>query len=59
MCFSGQVLCFMIDDEAKKQFGPVFVLNYGKGERMLKVEISTELLNQPSVCIVTTQARDA
>lgn len=30
-----------IDDEAKKQYGPVLVLNYGKGERMLKVEIST------------------
>ena len=30
-----------IDDEAKKQFGPVLVLDYGKGERMLKVEIST------------------
>ena len=30
-----------IDDEAKKQFGPILVLNYGKGERMLKVEIST------------------
>ena len=30
-----------IDDEAKKIFGPVLVLNYGKGERMLKVEIST------------------
>lgn len=30
-----------IDDEAKKLFGPVIVLNYGKGERMLKVEIST------------------
>lgn len=30
-----------IDDEAKKQFGPIIVLNYGKGERMLKVEIST------------------
>lgn len=29
-----------IDDEAKKLFGPVLVLNYGKGERMLKVEIS-------------------
>lgn len=29
-----------IDDEAKKLYGPVFVLNYGKGERMLKVEIS-------------------
>lgn len=30
-----------IDDEAKKYYGPVLVLNYGKGERMLKVEIST------------------
>jgi len=30
-----------IDDEAKKLFGPVLVLDYGKGERMLKVEIST------------------
>lgn len=30
-----------IDDEAKKQFEPILVLNYGKGERMLKVEIST------------------
>lgn len=30
-----------IDDEAKKFYGPVLVLNYGKGERMLKVEIST------------------
>lgn len=29
-----------IDDEAKKLFGLVLVLNYGKGERMLKVEIS-------------------
>ena len=29
-----------INDEAKKLYGPVFVLNYGKGERMLKVEIS-------------------
>ena len=29
-----------IDDEAKKLFGPVLVLNYGKEERMLKVEIS-------------------
>ena len=29
-----------IDDEAKKLFGPVLVLNYGKGERMLKGEIS-------------------
>lgn len=30
-----------IDDEAKKYYGPVLVLNYGKGEQMLKVEIST------------------
>lgn len=30
-----------IDDEAKKLNGPVLVLNYAKGERMLKVEIST------------------
>lgn len=30
-----------IDDEAKKHYGAVMVLNYGKGERMLKVEIST------------------
>ena len=30
-----------IDDEAKKFYGPVLVLDYGKGERMLKVEIST------------------
>ena len=29
-----------IDAEAKKPYGPVLVLNYGKGERMLKVEIS-------------------
>lgn len=29
-----------IGDEAKKLYGPVLVLNYGKGERMLKVEIS-------------------
>lgn len=29
-----------IDDEAKKIYGPVLVLNYGKGERMLKLEIS-------------------
>lgn len=29
-----------IDDEAKKLYSPVLVLNYGKGERMLKVEIS-------------------
>ena len=30
-----------IDDEAQKLYGPILVLNYGKGERMLKVEIST------------------
>lgn len=30
-----------IDDEAKKFYGPVMVLDYGKDERMLKVEIST------------------
>ena len=30
-----------IHDEAKKFYGPVLVLDYGKGERMLKVEIST------------------
>ena len=29
-----------IDDESKKPYGPVLVLNYGKGVRMLKVEIS-------------------
>lgn len=29
-----------IDDEAKKLYDPVLVLNYGKGVRMLKVEIS-------------------
>lgn len=31
----------IIDDEAKKLYGPVLVLNYEKDERMLKVEIST------------------
>ena len=30
-----------IDDEANKFYGPILVLNYGKGERMLKVEVST------------------
>lgn len=30
-----------IDDEAKKFFGPLMVLDYGKGERKLKVEISS------------------
>lgn len=29
-----------IDDEAIKQYGLILVLNYGKGERMLKVEVS-------------------
>ena len=29
-----------IDDEANKFFGSIIVLNYGKGERMLKVEVS-------------------
>lgn len=29
-----------IDDEAMKFYGPILVLNYGKGERMLKVEVS-------------------
>ena len=29
-----------IDDEANMFYGPILVLNYGKGERMLKVEVS-------------------
>ena len=29
-----------IDDEAVKHYGILLVLNYGRGERMLKVEIS-------------------
>ena len=29
-----------IDDEAMKFYGPILVLNYGKDERMLKVEVS-------------------
>lgn len=29
-----------IDDEAMKYYGPILVLDYGKGERMLKVEVS-------------------
>jgi hypothetical protein len=29
-----------IDDEAQKFFGPILVLNYGNGERKMKVEIS-------------------
>jgi predicted nucleotidyltransferase component of viral defense system len=32
-----------IDDEAKKFFGLLFVLDYGKGERKLKIEISNRL----------------
>jgi predicted nucleotidyltransferase component of viral defense system len=32
-----------INDEAKKFFGPLFVLDYGKGERKLKIEISNRL----------------
>ena len=32
-----------IDDEAKKNYGLILVLDYGKGERMLKVEVSTRL----------------
>lgn len=32
-----------IDDEAMKFYGPILVLNYGKGERMLKVEVSNRL----------------
>jgi predicted nucleotidyltransferase component of viral defense system len=35
-----------INDEAKKFFGPVIVLNYGVGERNLKIEIS----NRQSDC---------
>lgn len=34
-----------IDDEAKKNFGLILVLDYGKGERMLKLEISTRMYN--------------
>ena len=32
-----------IDDEAQKFFGSILVLNYGSGERKLKVEISNRL----------------
>ncbi len=32
-----------ITDEAKKHFGPILVLNYGFGERNLKVEISNRI----------------
>jgi predicted nucleotidyltransferase component of viral defense system len=32
-----------LDDEAQKFFGPILVLNYEKGERKLKVEISNRL----------------
>ncbi len=34
-----------ITDEAKKFFGPVLVLDYGVGERKLKIEISTRLFD--------------
>ena len=32
-----------IYDEAKKHYGPIVVLNYGYGERKLKVEISNRV----------------
>lgn len=32
-----------IHDEAKKHYGPLVVLNYGQGERKLKVEISNRI----------------
>ena len=32
-----------IDDEAQKLFGSILVLNYGSGERKLKIEISNRL----------------
>jgi predicted nucleotidyltransferase component of viral defense system len=34
-----------IHDEAKKFFGPVLVLNYGTGERKLKIEISNRFFD--------------
>lgn len=34
-----------IHDEAKKHFGPIIVLDYGQGERKLKVEISNRNFN--------------
>jgi len=34
-----------IDDEAQKFFGPILVLNYGSGERKLKIEISNRRHN--------------
>lgn len=34
-----------ITDEVQKFFGPVFVLDYGKGERKLKVEVSTRFFD--------------
>ena len=52
-----------IDDEAKKLYGPILVLNYGKGERMLKVEISnrqydnhyeTKMLAGTDIRVLTT-----
>ncbi len=40
-----------IDDKANKFYGPILVLNYGKGERMLKVEVSTrEYPNHYEIC---------
>lgn len=35
----------VLHDEAKKFYGPVFVLDYGRGERKLKVEISNRQYN--------------
>ncbi len=35
----------VITDEAKKYFGPLLVLDYGVGERKLKVEISNRQFN--------------
>jgi len=34
-----------IDDEAQKFYGPLLVLNYGEGERNLKVEISNRVFS--------------
>jgi predicted nucleotidyltransferase component of viral defense system len=34
-----------IDDEAQKFFGPILVLDYGIGERKLKIEISNRIYN--------------
>jgi len=38
-----------IEDEAQKFFGPILVLNYGKGERKMKMSFSNYLQN----CIET------